>query len=940
MQKHLRPIYQQLIKFSITGVINTCIDFSLFNLLLIVSGAVNPWQIGLINVISVGAAATNSYLMNQHWTFRGSSKETKILRFLLASITGILINTLVVTGVGYLTDRLPIPTYVLLNSGKLLGALLGSTWNFVIYRTWVFTGERRRHLQPAFTTAVEPGLTSIIIPAYNEASRLPARLLQLQPLLADEKVELVIVDDGSTDDTRARAEEFALKHRGLISVISHMVNQGKGAAVNSGMAAARGEYLLFSDADSTFSAAHLMQIKQQLQCGHDVVIGCRTRPDGSRLVGESRLRQVIGRGFNILVQALVLPGITDSQCGLKGFSRSAALALFSRQFLTGFAFDVEILALARRLGFTIKVLNVEAAECEGSSVKCWQAALNMGLDLLRIRWNFYRNYYGLPRPAERFSWSLAGGIFAAALAVRIPWLWEVPRYIDELSEVYLAYLIYQGKVFPLTNMAHDIGSMHNYILAGIFKLLGPSIYWPRLYIAVTSALTVVIVYELGRRLFGRMVGLLTAGLLLANGMHIMVTHMAWSNSSTPFFYTLALLTLLVAEEKKSGIWLVGSAILWAACLQTHSSVIIYVLAAAFYVLRPQFRQQITVSWRLAGLSIFLAGYANMIIYNLISRGGSLLWVGKKTYTLENDPGLISYMHNTVQMGVELLRSLGSIYTNPSSWDIWWPYPWLITVLAVLIIGLLKGYKSGKILPAYMILASFLVIPWLNQRYTFYLATRYIMPTIICAQIFLAAGMVELGHQMPALLEKVHQRVRSVIPGWLNLPPSTASINTVSNWLLGGFRQPIITWSLVLSLLSLQLFPFYRMCDRSTTTNESNRMALNVLRIIAEAGSARSVVVLDESLPIDNKPMPYLLKLSRQPFIQFNSRYSEINWVELRKKYPRSTIYAVVSAQAYNRLRPLAASTQVHRLQTQVNIPRPSQEPRRIYVLRLTTSSSN
>jgi len=109
--------------------------------------------------------------------------------------------------------------------------------------------------------------------------------------------------------------------------------------------------------------------------------------------------------------------------------------------------------------------------------------------------------------------------------------------------VQLAYQIYMGEVLPLTNVAQDIGALHNFILALLFKIFGPSIYLPRLYVAVTAAATVVLVYYLTRQLFGRRAGLIAAGLLMTNGMHILVTHMAWSNCTTPFFFILAVMAV-------------------------------------------------------------------------------------------------------------------------------------------------------------------------------------------------------------------------------------------------------------------------------------------------------------------------------------------------------------------------------------------------------------
>ncbi|WP_054692345.1 glycosyltransferase family 39 protein [Syntrophomonas palmitatica] len=296
-----------------------------------------------------------------------------------------------------------------------------------------------------------------------------------------------------------------------------------------------------------------------------MVIASRLAAGLGRADGESIIRRLMGKAFNLMVQALVLPGIRDSQCGLKGFHYQAARPIFSRQRLNGFAFDVEVLALARALKIPIKELPLRVKDCPGSTVNRILTPLQMAVDIIYLKLAFFINEYRLPggyQPLREAATIMT--LFFAALALRLPWLWEIPRFIDELKEVRLSYLIFTGQALPLHNAAHDIGAMHNYILAIIFKLLGPGIYWPRLYVACCSALTVIVVYLLGRILFGRTTGLLTSVFLMFNGMNILTSHMAWANCTTPFFFTLAMLSTILAEQKRNGWWLAAAGLLWAA----------------------------------------------------------------------------------------------------------------------------------------------------------------------------------------------------------------------------------------------------------------------------------------------------------------------------------------------------------------------------------------
>lgn len=887
----------QIYRFVIVGLLNTVIDFTMFNLLVSTSGIRTGLGLVLINLIAIFTSIVNSYVLNRTWTFKSPDPNytTQLPRFLIASLIGMFINTATVGLFPLLLLPGTAPSNLALNGIKLLAAILSASWNFISYRYWVFSKDDRAVEFPPY----QPGLISIVIPAYNEALRLPERLQNLASILPSSfPVEIIVVDDGSTDTTATVTRHIARTFP-QISCISYERNQGKGKAVRTGMLAARGEFLIFSDADNTFTPRHIESLVAKLKAGNRVAIACRQGTNGQRIEGESWQRHLMGKCFNQLVQAILLPGIKDSQCGLKGFHYQAAREIFCRQRLNGFAFDVEILTLARALGYEIAELEVKAIDCNGSRVNPLLAPVQMLVDLFRVRNALFFNSYALPGGNRNILRSgLLLGVFIAALGLRLPWLWEIPRFIDELKEVSLAYLIYTGQLLPLHNAAHDIGAMHNYILAGLFKVLGPNIYLPRFYVAVTAALTVPLLYHLGTRLYGRRAGLLAAAILLFNGMHILVTHMAWSNCTTPFFFTLALIATLNAEEKKSGPWLVLAALLWAATLQTHSSAIIYVLAAAIYLLGPSFRRQtaIQLRWYFTAVLALVGGYANMIYFNIISRGGSLRWLSHKSYALELEPGLISYLKNLHNMLVELLRTLSSTYSSHDHLLQYLTHPLFSLSLLLLLVGSVLAWRQKKALPLWMVSAGFLIIPILNERYSFFLATRYIMPVFICSLLLMASGAVY-----------VYDRINS-------------SLKTGR-----AFKATAI--STVALLVCLQFVPYYNYCRSKEVTNESNRLALNVVTLTQQlTAQADTMVLLDQGLPLENQPLPYLLTIGEQPYQERNFE-SWLNFVD-----GNGRVIAVLSDENYKKLSSFMKGGRVSSFTCTVTIPQPSKEERKVHVV--------
>lgn len=253
----------------------------------------------------------------------------------------------------------------------------------------------------AVVSRAGPGL-SIVVPAFNEAPRLPRTLPRLMEYVAalGEPGEIVLVDDGSADRTGEVAAAIAAG-RDHVRVLQSPGNRGKGASVRRGVLAARYDHVLFTDADLSTPIADAAKLRAALVQGADVAIGSRRLAGSAIGVRQPWPRHLAGRAFSGLVALLFLPGIQDSQCGFKAFRRPAATELFGRQRLDRFAFDVEVLWLARRLGYRIAEVPVSWSDDAGSHIRLARDASAMLADLARIQLGAVTGRYRLRRGRSR-----------------------------------------------------------------------------------------------------------------------------------------------------------------------------------------------------------------------------------------------------------------------------------------------------------------------------------------------------------------------------------------------------------------------------------------------------------------------------------------------------------------------------------------------------------
>lgn len=237
---------------------------------------------------------------------------------------------------------------------------------------------------------------SIVIPAYNEESRLPATLCSIRRFLEAPDWawwEVLVVNDGSQDGTARLAEEFNRSHPGF-RLLNNPGNRGKGYSVRHGMLEARGEWILFTDADLSAPIGELGKLLDTARSrGASVVIGSRALDRTLIRVHQSWFRETAGRLFNLLMRAGTGLPFHDTQCGFKLFEARAAREVFRRQRIDGWGFDVEVLYLAGKLGFKALEVPVEWSHSEGTNIRMFRDSVGMFLDLLRVRWYDLRGFY-------------------------------------------------------------------------------------------------------------------------------------------------------------------------------------------------------------------------------------------------------------------------------------------------------------------------------------------------------------------------------------------------------------------------------------------------------------------------------------------------------------------------------------------------------------------
>lgn len=331
------------------------------------------------DLAALALAAALAYLLNRHLTFRGERSARWVRRPLLFAATALLAGA-VDLGVLWALERLGL----VLVLSKLGAVAMAAVVRWVAYRRILFS-QVRRELSERVDRPPAPGelRVSVIIPAYNEGSLIDDTVAAVAGALGRRlepaDYEILVMDDGSTDDTASRAAAAGA------TVHTLDANRGKGAAVRAGMLRARGRAVVFTDADLAYSPDLVLDVVDQVEQGWDVVVGSRRHDDTNTLVRARRLRELGGRVINFLTQLVLLGNFHDTQCGLKGFRSDVAQAIFERTRIDGFAFDVEVFLIAEQDHLSLTEIPVAVTNRAGSSVRIVGHTLELVIDLFRIR---------------------------------------------------------------------------------------------------------------------------------------------------------------------------------------------------------------------------------------------------------------------------------------------------------------------------------------------------------------------------------------------------------------------------------------------------------------------------------------------------------------------------------------------------------------------------
>ena len=343
------------------------------------------WILVVADLAAIAVASVLSYVLHRAVTFRSDPYvrwvEIPPAFFgvaALAAVVDVVVLRALFAGTGFSSTAT-------LVEAKVVALLAAGAVRLVGYR-WVLLGELTSARRVRWVRPPPPGdrRLSVVVPAFDEADRIGDTVRRLRSALAadgeDGDVEIVVVDDGSSDDTA----EAALA-AGASQVVVAPRNQGKGAAVRLGVLAARGRTVAFTDADLAYGPDQVARVAAAVEDGWDVAIGDRRHPDTRTLVAPSRLRAWGSRVINWLGYAVLLGSFRDTQCGLKAFRSDVARFLFARTRVDGFAFDIEVLHLVERHQLSLVEVPVEVANSSRSTVSAARDAARLLADLFRIR---------------------------------------------------------------------------------------------------------------------------------------------------------------------------------------------------------------------------------------------------------------------------------------------------------------------------------------------------------------------------------------------------------------------------------------------------------------------------------------------------------------------------------------------------------------------------
>ena len=386
---------ERLRRLALVALVPTAVDIGLLVLLRQGFG----WVLVVADLTAIAVASVLSYVLHRKVTFR-SDPFVRWVQFPAAFVA----VAMVAASVDVVVLRGVFAAHAFDDAGSLVAAKLvalvaAAAVRLGLYRA-VLLGAARRALHERRPRPPAPGTVraTVIVPALNEAAGIGGTIAAIRAALAPEAadggLEIIVVDDGSSDGTG----DAALSG-GADQVVILPENQGKGAAIRAGVAVARGRSIAFTDADLAYSPDQIHRVLSEVEAGWDIAVGSRRHPDSMMPARAGTLRGIGSRGVNLLAMGVLLSHPHDTQCGLKAFRGDVAKAVFALSRVDRFAFDIEVLHLVERHNFSLVEVPVRLESRDRSTVRLVRDTARVMRDLWRIRHWSATGAYELPPSA-------------------------------------------------------------------------------------------------------------------------------------------------------------------------------------------------------------------------------------------------------------------------------------------------------------------------------------------------------------------------------------------------------------------------------------------------------------------------------------------------------------------------------------------------------------
>ena len=361
------------LKYAVVWWVGTWVDIFVIYILVVKLG----YPLYFSATIAFITAATHNFILNKIWTFRSAwgLYKRQYMKFLLVSVLGLGL-TLMCMAIFVEFFQLPIIM------AKLITSVIVLSWNFLANKYWTFALRLYLHYEPS--GKIYPLRLSIIIPAYNEANRILDTLTAIESWRKNswqkDTVEIIIVNDGSTDTTSELIQRHSLDTR----IIEFKENRWKWAAVAEWVSQAKGHYSLIFDADNSTPITEVEKLFTFVG-KYDLIVGSRYKEESSIIYRQNIIRRSISRIGSCIIQAILIEDIHDTQCGFKLFETDKGQAIFRKQRIYRWGFDIEMLFLARAFGFAIREVWVEWKNNPDSRFRAFRDSIRTFSELVSIK---------------------------------------------------------------------------------------------------------------------------------------------------------------------------------------------------------------------------------------------------------------------------------------------------------------------------------------------------------------------------------------------------------------------------------------------------------------------------------------------------------------------------------------------------------------------------